>query len=206
MKLKHILVLTIICFYFQAQAQLTSVSYNDESQKLEGFFSKPKKPHSKKAGIVVLPAWMGITDHEKESAQNLAKLGYYAFVADVYGKDKNPKSIDEAIKQSGFYKTNYEAYQKRIQLAIDQLIKVGANPNEIAVIGYCFGGTGAIEAARGTLKVKGVVSFHGGLGKNIDRTTNPIQAKVLVLHGADDPYVPAKEVSDFMDEMRTANA
>jgi len=80
-----------------------------------------------------------------------------------------------------------------------------ANPMN-AVIGYCFGGTGAIEAARGGLKVKGVVSFHGGLGKDGNRIAKPITAKVLVLHGADDPHVPAKEVSAFEDEMNSSKA
>jgi dienelactone hydrolase len=91
-------------------------------------------------------------------------------------------------------------------LAIDQLVKAGADKNQIAVIGYCFGGTGAIEAARGNLNVKGVVSFHGGLGKEANSPTNEIKAKVLVLHGADDPYVPTKEVEAFQNEMRTSKA
>ena len=91
-------------------------------------------------------------------------------------------------------------------MAIDQLVKVGADKNQIAVIGYCFGGTGAIKAARGNLNVKGVVSFHGGLGKAANSPTNEIKAKVLVLHGADDPYVPAKEVEAFQTEMRETKA
>ena len=187
-------------------SQITSVSYLDGKEKLEGFFVKSEQPNPKNIGIVVLPAWMGIDNHAKESAEALAKLGYHAFVADVYGSVNNPQNTDEAGKLSGYYKNNFLEYQKRIQLAIDQLIKLGANPDEIAVIGYCFGGTGALEAARGNLKVKGVVSFHGGLGKDKMRITNFINTKVLVLHGADDPYVPAKEVSAFQDEMRFAKA
>lgn len=149
---------------------------------------------------------MGISEHEKESAEKLAALGYYAFVADVYGEGNKPTTTAEAGKLAGYYKKDYEAYQKRIQLAISQLIELGANADEIAVKGYCFGGTGALEAARGNLSVKGVVSFHGGLGKDASRETQSIKASVLVLHGADDPYVPAKEVGAFEDEMRTANA
>ena len=206
MKIKLLSAIVILFSTIYAQAQLKTVAYSDANQKLEGFLATPTKPNAKKAGVVVLHAWMGISDHEKESAEALAELGYYSFVADVYGQGNKPKNTEEAGKLAGFYKTDFMSYQKRIQLAIDQLVKAGANPDEIAVIGYCFGGTGAIEAARGGLKVKGVVSFHGGLGKDANRMAKPINAKVLALHGADDPYVPAKEVSAFEDEMRTSNA
>jgi dienelactone hydrolase len=86
------------------------------------------------------------------------------------------------------------------------LVKLGANPDKIVVMGYCFGGTGAIEAARANMKVQGVVSFHGGLGKDATRPIDKIIPKVLVLHGADDPYVPKEEVDDFQYEMRASGA
>lgn len=186
--------------------QLKEVAYSDGDKKLSGFIAKPSKPLKNKPGIVVLPAWMGIDDHSKESAQKLADLGYYAFVADIYGVGNKPTNSKEAGQQAGYYKKNIADYQRRIQLAIDELIKQGANADQIVVIGYCFGGTGAIEAARSSMKVKGVVSFHGGLKKDEARTTNPITTKVLVLHGADDPNVPEAEVKAFQNEMRTANA
>jgi dienelactone hydrolase len=206
MGIKHLSAIVLLFSAIFTQAQLKTVAYSDGNQKLEGFLATPTKPNAKKAGIIVLHAWMGISDHEKESAEKLAKLGYYSFVADVYGLGNKPENTGEAGKLAGYYKTDFTSYQNRIQLAIDQLVKAGANADEIAVIGYCFGGTGAIEAARGGLKVKGVVSFHGGLGKDGNRLAKPITAKVLALHGADDPYVPAKEVSAFEDEMRTSNA
>lgn len=206
MGFKQISAIVLLFSNIYTQAQLKNVAYSDGNQKLEGFQATPTKANAKKAGVIVLHAWMGITDHEKESAEKLAELGYYSFVADVYGQGNKPQNTGEAGKLAGYFKTDYEAYQTRIQLAIDQLVKAGANADEIAVIGYCFGGTGAIEAARGGLKVKGVVSFHGGLGKDGNRLAKPISAKVLALHGADDPYVPAKEVNAFEDEMRTSKA
>ena len=206
MKIKHLSAIVILFSTIYTQAQLKTVAYSDANQKLEGFLATPTKPNAKKAGVIVLHAWTGITNHEKESAEELAELGYYSFVADVYGLGNKPQNLEEAGKLSSYYKNDFASYQTRIQLAIDQLVKAGANADEIAVIGYCFGGTGAIEAARGGLKVKGVVSFHGGLGKDGNRMAKLIAAKVLALHGADDPYVPAKEVSAFEDEMRTAKA
>jgi len=188
------------------QAQLKPVAYTDGSQKLEGLLAQPKKTLKNNAGVLVLPAWKGIDLGAEESAQNLAKLGYIAFVADIYGIDKRPKDTKEAGQQAGYYKTNYAEYQKRIRLALDQLIKSGANPDKIAVIGYCFGGTGALEAARSNMKVQGVVSFHGGLGRDALRTVEPIQPKVLVLHGADDFFVPEAEIKSFHEEMNKAKA
>lgn len=197
-----VLILTTITSF----AQVSKVAYSDGTQQLEGYFAKAKKPNPKKIGVIVLPAWMGVDNNAKESAEALAKLGYHAFVADIYGVGNNPKNTSEAGKNAGFYKNNPAEYQKRIKLAIDQLVKAGADKNEIAVIGYCFGGTGAIEAARGNLNVKAVVSFHGGLAKAENSPTESIKAKVLVLHGADDPYVSVKEIENFQNEMRATKA
>ena len=154
MNAKSILMLLLFSFStVQAFAQLKPISYSDGNQKLEGYFGKPEKAYPKKAGVLILPAWMGVDAHSKERAQALSKLGYYTFVADIYGTDKRPANTQEAGKIAGHYKTNYKEYQNRIYLALQQLIKNGANPNEIAVIGYCFGGTGALEAARANFPV-----------------------------------------------------
>ncbi len=187
-------------------AQIQSVTYNDGNQNLIGFSSKPKKANADNSGILILPAWMGIDDHSKEVAQQLAELGHHAFIADIYGEGNYPKNSSEAGKQAGFYKNNIADYHRRIQLALDQLIQSGANKDKIVVIGYCLGGTGALEAARAGLNVKGVVSFHGGLGKAEDRIISEIKPKILVLHGADDPFVPEKEILAFQKEMRDAKA
>lgn len=189
-----------------ANAQLKPIAYADGDQKLEGLLAQPKKELKNKAGVLLLPAWMGIEHNAKENATELAKLGYITFVADIYGIDQRPKDTKEAGQKAGYYKNNYVAYQKRIQLALDQLIKAGANPDKIAVIGYCFGGSGAIEAARSNMKVQGVVSFHGGLGRDAARSIETIKPKVLVLHGADDFFVPETEIKAFHDEMNKAKA
>jgi dienelactone hydrolase len=187
-------------------AQLKEVAYNDGEQKLSGFSIKSKVEKKKKPGVLILPAWMGIDNHAKESATQLAELGYYAFVADIYGVGNKPTNFKEAGEKAGYYKKNILDYQRRIQLALNELVKEGANPNEIFVIGYCFGGTGAIEAARSNMKVKGIVSFHGGLGKDQTRPNTAIEPKVLVLHGADDPYVSKEEIEAFQSEMRVAKS
>ncbi|MBD1392793.1 dienelactone hydrolase family protein [Mucilaginibacter glaciei] len=190
-----------------ALAQGTNVNYTDGATKLTGYFVKAKTSGAAKApGVVVLHQWMGLTAHEKTSATKLAALGYHALAADVYGTGMTPKDMKEAGEKAGYYKTNFEVYQSRIKAAIAELIKQGADPARIAVIGYCFGGTGAIEAARAGMPVKGVVSFHGGLGKAETRPNIPITTKVLVLHGADDPYESEAEIKKFQQEMREGKA
>lgn len=207
MKTKFILLFCGIIFFSNTiYSQLKSVAYADGTQKLTGFISKPVKALKSKAGILILPAWMGIDDHAKESATDLSKLGYYTFVADIYGDGNKPTNYNEAGQKAGYYKKNSAEYQNRIQLALNQLVQNGANADEIVVIGYCFGGTGAIEAARSNMKIKGIVSFHGGLGRDESRKIEPIAAKVLICHGADDPYESEEEVKAFQSEMRTAKA
>jgi dienelactone hydrolase len=204
MKTKLFLLMTLSAYF--SFAQLKPVDYVDGDQKLSGFISKPANALKNKAGILILPAWMGIDDHAKESAEELSKLGYYTFVADIYGVGNKPTNYSEAGQKAGYFKKNIQEYQKRIQLALEQLIKQGANPDEIVVMGYCFGGTGAIEAARTNMKVKGIVSFHGGLARDETRAIEPISARVLVLHGADDPYESEAEIKLFQNEMRTSKA
>ena len=202
----HYLVLAFLFFSSISFAQLHPITYSDDDQLLYGFGAKPLKKSDEKPGILILPAWMGIDKASKDIAEKVSTMGYYSFIADIYGEDNYPKDFAEAGKFAGFYKANYIEYQKRIELALDQLILLGANPDNIVIIGYCFGGTGALEAARGHLNVKGVVSFHGGLSKNVSRAVEPITAKVLVCHGADDPFESKDEIASFQQEMKESNA
>lgn len=206
MKLKLLFLAIVAQSTFSTFGQTKDVLYKDGNQVLSGISVKASKPLNNNPGILILPAWMGIDDHAKDSANRLAAMGYTTFVADIYGVDKRPTNYNEAGKLAGYFKKNIKEYQTRIQLALDQLIKQGANPNDIVVMGYCFGGTGSVEAARTNMKVKGVVSFHGGLGRDVARTIEPITPRVLVLHGADDPYESKEEIENFQNEMRTAKA
>lgn len=177
--------------------QLKEVSYSENSQELKGLIGKPK---SGNAGVLILPAWKGIDNEAKEAAQNLTEAGYISLIADIYGVGHTPATNEEASKAAGYYKTNFEAYQKRISAGLDELIKQGADPNKIVVIGYCFGGTGALEAARAQLPVQAVVSIHGGLSKGT-RPNVPIQTKVLILHGADDASVSKTDIDLLTEEL-----
>lgn len=204
--MKNILLLSILLVSITSGAQTKNVSYNAGPQKLNGISVMPQQRMKNAPGILILPAWKGIDTHSKEVAEQLGKLGYFVFIADIYGEGNYPKDNAEAGKMAGQYKNDPVAYQKRIALALDQLILLGANKEEVVIIGYCFGGTGALEAARCGMNVKGVVSFHGGLGRDSARKIDPIKTKVLVCHGADDPYVSQEEIIAFQQELQTAKA
>ncbi|EJL68570.1 dienelactone hydrolase family protein [Chryseobacterium populi] len=184
--------------------KLSTVSYQDGSQKLSGLVTS--NAGKKLPGVLILPAWKGIDDEAKTAAAELEKQGYIAFIADIYGEGNIPADNTAAAKTSGYYKQNYEAYQKRIALALEQLKKSGAIPSKIAVIGYCFGGTGALESARGNLPVAGVVSIHGSLSKDQTRKNGNITSKILVENPADDQGVTREDYDNLIKEMNEGKA
>jgi dienelactone hydrolase len=181
--------------------------YADGGTKLAGYLARPAAAKGKVPGVVVIHQWMGLTDHERKVSDDLARLGYVALAADIYGEGARPANTGEAGKLAGTYKGDRALYRRRIAAAIAALkAQKGVDGSRLAVIGFCFGGTGALEAARAGMPVKGVVSFHGGLDVPTGFAPGPISAKLLVCHGADDPFVPAKEVAAFQDEMRQSKA
>ncbi len=183
------------------------LAYQDGPTKLAGYLARPAETKGKGPGVVVVHQWMGLSDHERRVSEDLAKLGYVALAADIYGEGVRPKSGGEAGKLAGTYKGDRALYRRRVAAAIAALkAQKDVDGSRVAVIGYCFGGTGALEAARAGLPVKVVVSLHGGLDVPGTYVPGPITAKVLVCHGADDPYEPAAEVAAFQDEMRKAKA
>ena len=183
---------------------LKKVAYKDDTQKLNGLVTS--NAGKKLPGVLILPAWKGIDDEAKMAAAELEKQGYIAFIADIYGEGNIPNDNASAAKVAGYYKQNYEAYQKRISLALEELKKSGANPEKIAVIGYCFGGSGALEAARGNMPVVGVVSIHGGLAKDATRMNEPLSTKILVEHPADDESVKPEDYMQLVNEMNDGKA
>ncbi|WP_291287803.1 dienelactone hydrolase family protein, partial [Flavobacterium sp.] len=137
MKNSALLLFATLLFSNGINAQLKAVKYKDGSQALNGLFVKSLKKSTQNPGILLIPAWLGIDKASKDIAENLSKLGYNVFIADIYGEGNYPANTAEAGKQSGYYKSNYEIYQKRINAALQELIKSGANADNIVAIGYC---------------------------------------------------------------------
>ncbi len=179
------------------------VTYKHAGTTLQGFLAYDDIGMSAKPAVLVVHAWMGLDDNARASAVKLAELGYVAFCADIYGKGKNPKDVAGASKLSSLYKGDRTLYRERLNAGLETLKKQKfVDTTKIAAIGYCFGGTGVIELARSGANVGGVVSFHGGLDSPTPSDGKNIKARVLALHGADDPFVSADNIAAFEKEMR----
>jgi dienelactone hydrolase len=200
--------LVLLTLSLPAMAAITTkkVPYELDKTKFEGVlvYDDAKKGLP---GLVLVPNWMGITDANVKQAELVAARGYVVFVADMYGTTGRPKNPDEAGKAAGAVKGNRPMMRNRVKKALEVMLAqkaVALDDKRLGAIGFCFGGTGALELARSGAKLAGVVSFHGGLGSPTPDDAKNITAKVLALHGADDPFVPAEEVTGFEAEMRAA--
>jgi dienelactone hydrolase len=206
MKIIAMLILgTLIATQAVAASHKETVNYKDHDVALEGYLTY-EDAAGKRPGVLVVPDWMGLGDHYRKIGDKLAGLGYVVFVADMYGKGVRPKNAKEASALATKYKSDRPLMRQRIKAALEELKKnKNVDPNRLAVMGYCFGGTVALELARSGADLRGVVSFHGGLDTPTPNDAKNIKAKVLAMHGADDPFVPPKDVAAFQDEMRKAH-
>ena len=191
-----------------AQARLVTktVEYRQGDTVLEGYLAYDDSVKGKRPGVLVIHEWTGITDYEKRRAQQLAELGYVAFAADIYGKGVRPATPQAAAQEAGKFRgKDRTLLRARAAAGLDKLASFDQVDNKrLAVIGYCFGGTAALELARSGARQLGTVSFHGGLDTPAPADALKIRGKVLALHGADDPHVPPAQVADFQQEMRLA--
>ncbi len=185
-----------------------SVIYQQGGATLEGFHVYDYAVSGKRPAILVIHQWTGLSDYEKRRSRMLAEMGYNVFAADIYGQGIRPQ-VPEAGKEAGKYKGDRTLYRARLTAALDILKgDERTDPGKIAAIGYCFGGTGVLELARSGSGIAGVVSFHGALdaAPGMSAEAGKISSKVLVLHGADDPYAPAEQVAALQKEMTAAKA
>ncbi|WHF50314.1 dienelactone hydrolase family protein [Chryseobacterium gotjawalense] len=179
------------------------VTYDIDGKSYQSFVAYLGDANEVRPVVMVLPEWWGLTDYVKNRAKQLAELGYFAMVVDYYGDGKTVDNPEEAAKLSGeFYKIPIDAKLK-FDKAKAQLLKFpNANYDKIGVIGYCFGGAQALNMARLEDELKGAVSFHGNLMTGIKPKNHDV--KILVLNGASDTYVPAKEIAAFKKQMDSA--
>ena len=205
--MKQILLSTIIFFAANSFAENLGkvLEYKEKGTTLSGYMAETPNKMKKVPGFLIVHDWMGLSDENIKEAEALASKGAVAMAVDVYGKGVRPKSADEAGKLATLYKSDRKLFKARMKAAYDQLLaNKKVDPTKIVVLGYCFGGTAALELARSGVNLAGVVSYHGGLESSDAKEANNIKGKVLVLHGAIDPWVPATEVAAFQKEMDTA--
>lgn len=184
-----------------------AVTYTSNGVTLKSFVFYNEKQKGKRPAIIVVPEWWGNNDYAKMRAHKLAELGYIAIATDFYGEDKiaaDPKEAQEMA--TPFYK-DAQLGESRLLAAISKLKEFKeTDENKIAAIGYCFGGSMVLNAATlGTADLKGVVSFHGGLGSVPPATTGSVKSKILVCHGDADKFVPPADVAKFTSNLDSVN-
>lgn len=187
-----------------ALVNIKNIEYKDKNTIYEGVLVSPEKVSKDLPMILMVHNWMGVTEETKTQAKRFAELGYQVFAADIYGKNERPKDVKEAGALAGSYKSNRAKFREHLNLALQTALQQPhVNKKNVAVVGYCFGGTGALELARSGASVAAVISFHGGLDSPAPADGSRIKAAVLALHGADDPFVTVKDLEAFESEMKT---
>ena len=199
------LVLLSLAVTSEAAVKTRIIDYKQGDTVLEGYLAWDDAKVGDRPGVLVVHEWTGINDNIRQRTEALAKLGYVAFAADIYGKGVRPTAPADAAKTAGIYKNDRKLLRARVRAGLEELKKQKfVDTQRLAAIGFCFGGTSVLELARDGADVSGIVSFHGGLSTPTPRDARNIKAKVLALHGADDPFVKPDEVAAFQDEMRKA--
>jgi dienelactone hydrolase len=183
------------------------LEYQDGTTTLRGFLAYDDKQTGKRPGILVMPEAFGLGAHAKGRAERLASLGYVALAGDPYGGGVEYTDLQEAIKYASALREDATKFRQRARVALDKLASLPqVDASRLAAIGFCMGGTFALELARDGAPLRGVVSFHGGLETQRPATPGQIKAKILVCTGADDPFVPVAQVNAFAEEMTKAGA
>jgi dienelactone hydrolase len=178
-----------------AAVQGEEVIYRGGDAELRGYLASDDSIQGKRPGILVVHEWWGHDEHARQRARMLAELGYTALAVDMYGEGKQASHPEDAGKFAGELRKNLPLAKERFTAALNLLREhPTVDSSRIAAIGYCFGGGVVLEMARAGIDLDGVVSFHGSLNTDNPARPGTVQARVLVLNGADDPFVAAEQI------------
>jgi dienelactone hydrolase len=185
--------------------QTQDIVYHDGSVSLRGFLACDAAATSRRPGILVVHEGLGLGDHAMERARMLAKLGYVALAADMFGDRRQARDLQEAQSLTAEFHNEPARLRTRGRAALTTLASLPqVDARRLAAIGFCFGGSVVLELARDSADLAAVVSFHGILATKAPARAGSVKARVLVCTGADDPLVPAGQIAGFEQEMRAA--
>ena len=202
-----ILFLVAIAASAQGEIRGEPVEYSAGGTTMKGYLAYDDSLSGKRPGILVVHEWWGHNEYARRRARMLAELGYVALAVDMYGGGKTAQHPDDAGKFSGEIQKNMDLGRERF-LAARKVLEANrfTDPGRIGAIGYCFGGSVVLQMARDGMDLGGVASFHGGLTTTSPAKPGAVKAKVLVLTGGDDKFVPSEQVEGFEKEMKAARA
>ena len=182
-----------------------TIRYREGSDEFDAFVAHPQG-NGERPAVLVLHAWGGRGQFEEDKATALAELGYVGAAVDLYGVDQ--RGHDRASSQALMMPLveDPQRLQRRLAAAFNAVTEApGVDPARVGAIGFCFGGLCSLLLGRMGLPLRGVVSFHGLLKVGTSLDAKP-QARMLVLHGQDDPMVPPSDVGAFAEEMKRVGA
>ncbi|MFZ2403833.1 MAG: dienelactone hydrolase family protein [Methylobacter sp.] len=184
-----------------------TVVYLDGDVVLEAFFAFDDALTGRRPAVLINHTWVGRDDFVAGKAKKLAALGYVGFAVDMYGKGVLGSGPEENMRLMQPFMADRAMLQQRMKAALAAVkLMPWVDDSKIASIGFCFGGLCALDLARTGVDIKGAVSFHGLLEAPGNTQGNAVKAKVLALHGRDDPLVPVEQVLAFEQEMTDAGA
>jgi len=189
----------------QADVKTKKVEYKFDGLTFIGHLAWDDASAEKRPGVLVVHEWWGLDDYAKQRAEQLAKMGYVAFACDMYGGGKVVDHPKDATAMAGAVRKNVEVWRGRAKEALNVLTDFEhTDKTRCAAIGYCFGGTTALQLAATGADLKAVVTFHAALPKLTADEAKAIKAKVLVCHGADDKFIPPDAIAAFRKSMEDA--
>lgn len=181
------------------------IEYHDADQPLRGYLAAATGAGGPRPGVLIVHAWLGITDSIRGRADRIAAAGFSAFVCDVFGRPADIAGGPMPMVKP--FVSDRPMFRRRLRAGLDTLVaQPEVDAGRLAAMGYCFGGQAALELARDRAPLAGVISFHGELETSMPASPGDITGKLLVLTGDDDPIVPFDQVARFRDEMRAARA
>ncbi len=189
----------------QAKLVTKEVPYEHDGTKLVGYLAYDDKYDTPRPGVLVVHEWWGLNDYARKRTEMLAELGYVAFALDMYG-EKVTEHPKEAGEWSGEIRSNVKQWRERALSGLKVLTEQkNVDYQNIAAIGYCFGGSTVLQMAFAGEPLKAVVTFHGGLVVPSEEEAEGIKTAVLVCHGASDSFIPEKTAQEFREALTKAD-
>ncbi len=183
------------------------IEYKDGDILLEGYMAWDDTSSDRRPGVLISHAWAGRSEFEESKAEQLAELGYVGFALDLYGKGVRGSNPEQNRALMEPLLEDRVMLQRRMHLALENIRKQKEVDGErVAAMGFCFGGLCVLDLARTGADILGAASFHGLFNSPGNTGDNKISAKVLVMHGWDDPMATPDHVLSLADELSAMEA
>ncbi len=191
----------------EAAVKTKQVTYKHGDLECHGFLAWDDAIEGARPGVLVFHEWWGLDAYTKRRAEMLAKLGYIAFAADMYGEGKTVNHPKDAGEMATKVRSNVEDWRKRGLTALGVLIsQPECDKSKVAAIGYCFGGSTVQQLAFAGTDLKAVASFHGGLVQPTPEQVKATKSRILICNGADDKFIPEMAIKSFKESLDKGEA